>query len=77
MAQLKVENKRTASKPSVTFADLSVGEVFETEDDYLCIKVDDQNRLYVDEEGNWYKFLYDADFVVFPLRATLIIEGRE
>jgi hypothetical protein len=77
MAQLKVNDKRTASKPSICFADLRIGEVFEDGDNYLCIKVDDHSCIYLDEEGDWNTSPYEADFVVFPLRATLIIEGRE
>lgn len=77
MAQLKVDDKRTASKPRVEFADLRIGEVFEDEDNYLCIKVDDHSCIYKDEEGDWNTSSYEAEFVVFPLRATLIIEGRE
>ena len=77
MAQLKVSDKRTASKPRVEFADLRIGEVFENEDNYLCIKVDDYSCIYMDEEGDWHTSPYEADFVVFPIRATLVIEGRE
>ena len=77
MATLKVNDKRTASKPNVYFADLRIGEVFEDGDYHFCIKVDDHRCIYMDEEGDWYTSSYEADFVVFPLRATLVIEGRE
>ena len=77
MAQLKVDDKRTASKPTVYFANLHIGEVFEDGDNYLCIKVNDRSCIYMDEEGDWNTSTYEADFVVFPLRATLTIEGRE
>lgn len=77
MAQLKVDDKRTASKPSVCFADLRIGEVFEDGDNYLCIKANVNSCIYMDEEGDWNTSVYEAEFVVFPLRATLTIEGRE
>lgn len=77
MAKLNVSDKRTASKKRVTFADVPVGEVFEDEDNILCIKVDDGHCLYMNEDNKWDIAAYYEEDVVFPLRATLTIEGRE
>ena len=77
MAVLNVNDKRTASKKRITFADLSVGEVFEDGDNVLCIKLDDEHCLYMNEDNVWeIASCYTAE-AVFPLRATLTIEGRE
>lgn len=77
MAQLKVDDKRTASKKRITFVDLPIGEVYEDGDNFLCIKIDDNHCFYLNDENYWETIACDVDEVVFPLRATLIIEGRE
>lgn len=77
MAVLNVNDKRTASKKRITFADLSVGEVFEDEDNFLCIKIDGSHCIYLNDMDLWDAVLCDTDEAVFPLRATLTIEGRE
>lgn len=77
MATLKVNDKRTASKKRITFADLSVGEVFEDGDNFLCIKTDGSHCICLNDMDLWDTALCDADEAVFPLRATLTIEGRE
>ena len=79
MATLNVHDKRTASKPRVCFADLPIGEVFEDDDNTLCIKIDDGHCLYKadDDDNIWDVAACYEDDVVFPLRATLVIEGRE
>lgn len=77
MATLNVNDKRTASKPRVCFANLPIGEVFEDDENILCIKVDDGHCLYMSDDNEWdIAACYEED-VAFPLRATLIIEGRE
>ena len=79
MATLNVNDKRTASKKRIIFADLPIGEVFEDDDNVLCIKIDDGHCLFrADDDQNIWEVAacYDDD-VAFPLRATLIIEGRE
>lgn len=77
MAVLNVNDKRTASKKRITFADLPIGEVFEDDGNILCIKVDDGHCLYMSEDNEWdVAACYEED-AVFPLRATLTIEGRE
>lgn len=77
MATLNVNDKRTASKPRVCFANLSIGEVFEDDENILCIKIDDGHCLYMSDDNEWDIAAYYEEDVVFPLRATLIIEGRE
>lgn len=77
MAKLNVNDKRTASKKRVTFADLSIGEVFEDEENFLCIKTDGIHCLYMRDDDTWDTAVCDVDDAVFPLRATLTIEGRE
>ena len=77
MAQLKVEDKRTASKKRITFGDLSIGEVFEDGDNFLCIKIDDDHCLYMSDDNVWDTATCYVNGAVFPLRATLTIEGRE
>lgn len=79
MAVLNVDDKRTASKKRVCFADLPVGEVFEDNDNILCIKIDDGHCLYKadDDDNIWDTAACYEDDVAFPLRATLTIEGRE
>ena len=77
MAMLNVKDMRTASKKRVTFADLSIGEVFEDEDNLPCIKIDSTHCLYMNEDDIWDTATCYADGAVYPLRATLTIEGRE
>lgn len=77
MAVLNVNDKRTAGKKRITFADLSVGEVFEDGDNFLCIKIDDTHCLYINDMDLWDTVRCDVDETVFPLKATLTIEGRE
>ena len=77
MATLNVKDMRTVSKKRVTFADLSIGEVFECEDSLPCIKIDDTHCLYMNEDDIWTTAVCDVNGAVFPLRATLTIEGRE
>ena len=77
MAQLKVDDKRTASKKRITFADLPIGEVYEDGDNFLCIKIDNSHCLYMRDDDTWDTAHCEEDEVAFPLRATLTIEGRE
>jgi hypothetical protein len=77
MAVLNVNDTRTASKKRITFGDLSIGEVYEDGGNFLCIKTDSIHCIYMNDEKVWDTILCDVDEVVFPLRATLTIEGRE
>lgn len=77
MTVLNMNDMRTASNKRVTFADLSIGEVFADRDYFLCIKIDDIHCLYTSGDNVWDTAICDADEAVFPLRATLTIEGRE
>lgn len=77
MAVLNVNDKRTASKKRITFIDLSVGEIYEDKDNFLCIKIDNTHCLYMNEDDVWDTAICNVAEVVFPLRATLTIEGRE
>lgn len=76
MATLNVNDMRTASKKRVTFADLSIGEVFEDVANFLCIKIDGTRCLYMNDKDDWDTAGCNADETVFPLKATLTIEGR-
>lgn len=77
MATLNVKDMRTASKKRVTFAELSIGEVFEDGENFFCIKIDGVRCLYMRDDNTWDTAACDVDDAVFPLRATLTIEGRE
>lgn len=77
MAVLNVNDKRTANEKRITFADLSVGEVYEDEGNFICIKIDDKHCLYINDDNAWETTMCYAEEAVFPLRATLTIEGRE
>ena len=77
MAVLNVNDKRTASKKRITFIDLSIGEVYEDKDNFLCIKIDNTHCLYLNDEDVWDIAVCNVAEAVFPLRATLTIEGRE
>lgn len=76
MAQLIINDKRNASKPSVYFADLPVGEVFEDKENYLCIKTNFSQCLFYNGD-EWDFCSCDNDEIVFPLKVTLTIDGRE
>lgn len=77
MATLNVKDMRTASKKRITFADLAIGEVFEDGSNFLCIKIDDKYCLYMNEDDIWDTAVVEIDEAVFPLKATLTIDGRE
>ena len=77
MAILNVNDKRTAINKGTTFDKLAVGDVFEDGCDVLCIKIDAIRCFYMRDDDTWDTAHCEEDEVVFPLRATLTIEGRE
>lgn len=77
MAKLNVNDRRTASKKRITFTDLPIGEVYEDGENFLCIKIDHNHCLYMRDDNEWDTVVCNVDEAVFPLRATLTIEGRE
>ena len=57
---------------TVTFGDLKVGDFFQNENDYICMKIDSNKVL------NWTTgFIntgWNADDLLIPLKATITIE---
>lgn len=77
MAQLKVVDKRTSDEKEVCFGDLDFGDVYEDSQGHVCIKIDHAHCIYkADDDGCWLHAFEDTEEVVFPLMASLIIEGR-
>jgi hypothetical protein len=64
---------------TVTFGDLGIGDVFQDNEDRICIKVNHAYAiaLYQGSVNEWQNIRCDFDELIIPLKATLTIERGE
>ena len=74
-----IVNDRRKLVGGTTFVNLEIGDVYEDSEGVICIKTSDNDIdtnciCYVNDE--WEENCEGVNAKVFPLRATISIEGR-
>lgn len=59
------------------FSELCIGDCFIDKDGDLCIKTEEENAIYTNNNRSWYSVRMDADDKVIPLEATLTIRKQK
>jgi hypothetical protein len=67
---------------TVTFGDLKVGDIFQSNTDRVCIKVSSLYAIVLYNtceyyEAEWQNERFDCNELIIPLKATLTIERGE
>lgn len=75
---MNINDKRETTKNLVSFAELDLGEVYEDEEGYICIKTTyadegDENNCIAFLEGNWDAYHQDLHSKVVRIEAELIL----
>lgn len=63
---------------TVTFGDLAIGEGYQDEENYVCIKTGARTKIYYEEEtGKWEAWDEEENTLVIPLNLIYTIERGE
>ena len=63
---------------AVTFGDLAIGEGYQDDENYACIKTGARTKIYYEEEtGRWETWDEEIDTLVIPLDVTYTIKRKE
>ena len=78
---MNVNDKRKITKNLVPFKELSIGEVQEDEDSYICIKTAyagcEENNCIALIDGDWEVEYQDLNSKVVRVEAELILKGNK
>lgn len=61
----------------ITFCELCIGDCYMDKDGDLCIKTDEDSSIYTTNNRNWYSVGRDADEIVVPIEATLVLKKEK
>lgn len=80
--EMKINDKRETNKNLVFFKELDIGEVYEDEDGYICIKTSYandclENNCIAFQGGDWIIYHQDSDSKVVKVEAELVLRRNK